>query len=223
MGDARWRWFFQWRARTDQPDYLICDYASQRSFDWRQRSILDWIGVQQGKRILDVGCGPGSFAEPLTGDNEVIGVDFVSEMVARARQRGVCPAQGDAAGLPFPSETFDLVLCIGVLQCIEDWRGALQELVRVVVPKGTLVVATLTDSAARRAFYGALTLTGPRRGLRPKLFSIARLSEALRALGTATDVLTLYYPVRHRQMSGGDGLIQNLLSSSFAVRARKLR
>lgn len=220
--DEVWQRFFSRQARTDQADYVICDYASQGSFDWRQQSILEWIGPRRGQRILDVGCGPGRFAEPLVADNEVIGVDFVSEMLARARGRGVRPAQAHAAGLPLPADAFDLVLCIEVLQCVDDWSGVLRELVRVVKPGGTLVVATLTDSVGRRALYRLLEVTGRQNGLTPKLFSIGRLLEALQALGMTTDVLTLYYPVRYRQMSAGGGLLQNLLSSSFAIRAQKL-
>lgn len=220
--DAQWRRFFRQRAQVDRAAYRACDYASQRSFEWRQGSIADWVGVGEGRRVLDVGCGPGLFAAPWTEANEVTGVDYVREMLVRARVRGLRTSQADAGVLPFSSGAFDLVLCTGVLQCLDDWRGALGELVRVVRPGGALVVATLSDSAARRVLYRLKAAAGSRDTLRPTLFSAAELRGVLKGLGVATEVLTLYYPIRCRQVGREDGLLPRLLGSSFAMRGRKM-
>jgi len=220
--DAQWRRFFRQRAQVDETAYRACDYASRRSFQWRQGSVVDWVGVGEGRRVLDVGCGPGLFAAPWTEANEVTGIDFVRQMLARARGRGLRTSQADAGALPFSSGAYDLVLCTGVLQCVDDWRGALGELVRVVRPGGTLVVGTLSDSAARRILYRLKGAAGSRHTLRPTLFSAAELRGVLEGLGVATDVLTLYYPIRCRQVGKEDGWLPRLLGSSFAIRGRKM-
>lgn len=220
--DADWQRFFRRRAAQAREDYVACDYASQASFDWRHESILAWLGPQQGHRILDVGCGPGRFARPLCEHNLVVGVDFVAEMAARARERGLRAVQAHTVALPLADEQFDLVLCIEVLQCVDDWRGAIREQVRVLKPGGTLVLATLTDSVGRRILYRVTSGIGTEQRLIPRVFAVEEVLAVLRANGMAqTQVLTLYYPVRYRQVSAGDGLLQILFSSSFVVRAVK--
>lgn len=220
--EKEWCRHFSRRAREGRNDYLICDYASQGSFDWRRQSILAWIGPQRGKRILDVGCGPGAFSEPLTFANHVVGVDFVSGMLFRARERGLRPVQAHAAGVPFPEAGFDLVLCIEVLQCVADPRGVIRELTRVLRPGGMLLVATLADSGGRRGLHRILELLGQQNGPRPRLFSDLQLQVAFHEAGlTGLEVLTLYYPFRYRQVGAHGGRLAKLLSSSFAIRAKK--
>ena len=108
------------------------------------------------------------------------------------------------------------------MQAVDRWQTVVQELVRVVKPGGTLVLATLTNSLFRRQLYRLLALAGRQPGPPPRLFSIASLLATLQAQGmTAPEVLTLYYPLRWRQFSTGDGLLQNVFSSSFVIRARK--
>ncbi len=220
--ESYWYNLFSRRAANALPDYQACDYASQRSFDWRRQNILNWIGPHHGRQILDVGCGPGAFVQPLAAGNRVVGVDFVPAMLSRARERGLHPVQAHAAALPLPDEIFDLVLCIEVLQCVDDWHEVVGELIRVVKPGGTLVIATLTDSAFRHGLYRLLACSGRSPDRQPRLFSIAALMALLETHGmNRLEILTLYYPLRWYQFSTGDGLLQNLFSSSFAVRATK--
>jgi ubiquinone/menaquinone biosynthesis C-methylase UbiE len=232
--DAAWQAFFRHRAtvdrefsRAEHDDYWRCDYDSRRSFEWRRRSILGWIGPRRGAMVLDVGCGPGRFAQPLTTDNHVVGVDFVGGMLVRAARCGLEPLGAHAGQLPLAEGAFDLVLCIEVLQCVDHWQAVVKELARVTRPGGSVVVATLADSLGRRVWYGAARALGRQGDLVPRLFRADDIVETLRGeCMQAMQVLHLYYPVTYRQVAHHplgrrSGVLPRLMSSSFAVRATK--
>jgi ubiquinone/menaquinone biosynthesis C-methylase UbiE len=79
----------------------------------------------------------------------VVGYDTAEAMlgVARAKSQAVTWQQGDAAQLPFPDASFDLVLCVTALEFMADPSRALAEMARVVAPGGRLVVATLNAAS----------------------------------------------------------------------------
>lgn len=108
--------------------------------------------INAGERILDVGCGAGVdaiLAAMMAGpDGSAVGVDMVPEMLARAASnRKMTGVQNvsfqNAAGnnLPFPDDSFDVVISNGVINLIPDKEGALTEIHRVLKPGGRLMVA----------------------------------------------------------------------------------
>jgi len=110
-------------------------------------AILDLAGDVAGRRILDVGCGAGPLTASLRDRGAIVtGVEPSSKMLELARQRlgdNVELHQGGLGGepLPFPDAAFDDVIACLVLHYLEDWKGALAELRRVLVPGGRLIVA----------------------------------------------------------------------------------
>lgn len=64
-------------------------------------------------------------------------------------------AAGDALGLPFPSDTFDRIICSEVLEHVDDPGGAVTELARVLKPGGLLAVSVPTPFTERA--YGFAT------------------------------------------------------------------
>ena len=86
-------------------------------------------------RVLDVGCGVKPyypFFEPYT--SEYVGVDVVENPAA--------DLQGAVEALPVADGSFDLVLCIQVLEHADDPAKAVGELRRVVAPGGTVLAST---------------------------------------------------------------------------------
>jgi SAM-dependent methyltransferase len=102
------------------------------------------------QRVLDVACGPGNFtgffADQLSGDGFVIGLDNSVAMMERAvhdnsRARAVY-MRSDALSLPFNDYAFDVVCCFAALHLVPEPMGMLHEMVRVLSPGGRIAVMT---------------------------------------------------------------------------------
>ncbi|WP_274376908.1 class I SAM-dependent methyltransferase [Desulforamulus reducens] len=92
-----------------------------------------------GNKILDAGCGAGGTMEYMLKYGCVVGVDISPEMVEHCRNIGLSAYCEGVERLPFENHSFDLVLCLDVLEHLPDERPALHELKRVVRPGGMLV------------------------------------------------------------------------------------
>jgi SAM-dependent methyltransferase len=121
--------------------------------DWGREHVLDPVMLErvalgQFGRALDVGCGEGRFCRMLKARRiTVVGIDSTETLLARARK---LDSGGDyqlarAEALPFPNASFDLVVSYLTLIDIADFRLALQEMVRVLLPGGSLLIANLNS------------------------------------------------------------------------------
>ncbi|MFM8762772.1 MAG: class I SAM-dependent methyltransferase [Solirubrobacterales bacterium] len=105
----------------------------------------DWLlgFVSAGDRVLDLGCGDGSFAAALSGAGaQVTMADVAEGALARARQAapGADPVLLDEdAQLPFGDGAFDLCWCGETLEHVADAAGLASEIRRVVRPGGALL------------------------------------------------------------------------------------
>jgi len=108
--------------------------------------------INEGAKVLDVGCGAGVdtiLAGMMVGPNgSAVGVDMVPEMIARAESNlkitgivNVSFQNTAAENLPFPDDTFDVVISNGVINLIPDKEAVLAEIHRVLKPGGRLMVA----------------------------------------------------------------------------------
>lgn len=96
---------------------------------------------------LDAGCGTGFLAFELAArGHRVTGVDFAPAMIAEARrkahERGVAVRfeEGDIEQLPFAAASFDLVVSRHVLWTLPHPEAAVDEWIRLLRPRGRLVV-----------------------------------------------------------------------------------
>lgn len=112
-------------------------------FYWRKRAANTVASWRPGK-IVDLATGTGDLALALQKklpDAEVTGVDFLSEMLELAQRKGVRQTiLADAMKLPFPDDSFDCVTIAFGLRNMENWRGALAEMSRVLRRDGHLLV-----------------------------------------------------------------------------------
>lgn len=112
--------------------------------------VLDLAGPLLGRRLLDVGCGDGTYAIAAAGAGaQVTAVDRSDRMLEAARVRaGKAGAdirfeRADASRLPFDDGSFDVVLAVTVLFFIEDAARVVEEAARVLGAGGRLVLADL--------------------------------------------------------------------------------
>ena len=118
------------------------------------RQQLDTLNINAtGKRVLDVGCGPGNLLVALSADAPelLIGVDVDETFLVFGRsqiQNSIDPPsavptllRASLPTLPFADESFDLVTCFLVMPHVPDDRRALTELARVLKPSGTLAIS----------------------------------------------------------------------------------
>ena len=106
-------------------------------------------------RTLDVGCGEGRLARDLNAlGYDVVGVDASATMVAAAREASpeVEIHHADAATLPLPDSSFDLVVAFMSLQDTDDLTGAVGEATRVVSPGGRVCLAIVHPLNSAGAF-----------------------------------------------------------------------
>ena len=105
---------------------------------------LDWT-PRQG-RVLEIGPGPGYLLARLAQDAPTVGLDLSYAMLLEARRRVARAGgraylvQGDACALPFPEQTFQAVVLTFAFSAIPDGLAALQEMARVLVPGGRVVL-----------------------------------------------------------------------------------
>ena len=103
-----------------------------------------------GMKVLEVGCGPGSFAEDIESV-DLTCLDPSEEMlkVAKVRVNNARKSRGEepakyvlaiAESIPLPDDTFDRVFCLFSFRDFQDKKKGLQEILRVLKPGGQLVI-----------------------------------------------------------------------------------
>jgi SAM-dependent methyltransferase len=123
---------------------------------WRYRDAFFELVPPAGRATLDLGCGEGRVARDLAArGHRVTGVDGSPTLLEAARQ---AHPEGrylvaDSADLPFPDDSFDLVVAYCVLMDVDDLPGTVAQLGRVLEPGGRLCLAIthpITNTGSRR-------------------------------------------------------------------------
>ncbi len=116
-------------------------FLGARNLISRKRFALEMVetGLSHPLKILDAGCGTGEIVGQLIRcGHEVWGLDISELMIRYAKEHCVLGRfqQGDIEHLPFRDNTFDMVVCLGVLEYLNTDEKALREIRRVLKPGG---------------------------------------------------------------------------------------
>ncbi|AVR31254.1 MULTISPECIES: class I SAM-dependent methyltransferase [Bacillus cereus group] len=105
----------------------------------------------QNKQIIDIGCGGGIYTKELAlmGAKNVVGLDFSKEILQAAKENcnnfsNISFIHGDAHNIPYPNETFDIVISRAVIHHLQDIPTFLREASRILNKNGVLILQDRT-------------------------------------------------------------------------------
>lgn len=123
-------------ALRGEPSYVWRD-GQQR----RLQMIIDAAGERLEGKVLVDGCGLGMYLHHLAQfTDQIVGLDIEFERLQEAKTRAPWVVNGVGEALPFPSNSFDLVLSHEVLEHVQDDQAAIKEIVRTLSPGGRLIL-----------------------------------------------------------------------------------
>ena len=110
----------------------------------RKAQALELLAGTTG-RVLEIGCGAGNVILAAPEELETIGVDFSVEILRQAKvnsgERDSEFLAADALSLPFADDSFDAIICLGLLDYITNYRSVLEGCHRILRPGGPLIVS----------------------------------------------------------------------------------
>lgn len=132
--------------------------------------VVSHYPITPGCRVLELGCGTGSMWQDqdalIQKCAELVLSDFSAGMLETARANVTGPnvrhAVIDIQDIPFPDESFDLVIANMMLYHVPDLPKALREVRRVLKPGGTFLCATYGEHGIMEYLSGILAHLGIR-------------------------------------------------------------
>jgi demethylmenaquinone methyltransferase/2-methoxy-6-polyprenyl-1,4-benzoquinol methylase len=150
------------------PRYDLLNHLLSVDVDkvWRRQVAKRFSAVlhNSSARVLDLCCGTGDLAlafrkeAPLGA--EIIGSDFVPEMLARARTKAAASGanvtfvEADALCLPFEDGSFDLVACSFGFRNLANYERGMLEIIRVMKPGGAVAILEFSEPSGK--IFGSL-------------------------------------------------------------------
>jgi ubiquinone/menaquinone biosynthesis C-methylase UbiE len=173
--------------------------------------FIDFVGIREADRVLDVGCGTGSLTiilAKVTGAAKIVGIESSNGFIEYARSQNTDPRVvfevGDAQQLPYPDASFDRCLALLAVDHIPDARKAAREMRRVTKKAGIAATAMWDRSRANElenCFWDAASAIDPNAkrssGRQGSYGSAEALSELWRDAGlTEVEVAGVSVPCR---------------------------
>ena len=150
------------------PRYDLLNHLLSLDVDkvWRRRVARRCSAIlhNPAARVLDLCCGTGDLALAFRKEApigaEIVGSDFVPQMLVRARAKaaahgaGVTFVEADALALPFGDGSFDLVACSFGFRNLANYERGLLEIFRVLKPGGVAAILEFAEPPGK--LFGSL-------------------------------------------------------------------
>ena len=138
------------------PRYDLLNHVLSMNVDrlwwWRTARAFRSTLNKPGARALDLCCGTGDMATALRKQApgaKIIGADFSRGMLSRGLQkfhsRTIAPVEADALQLPFPDQSFDLVVSAFGFRNLANYDAGLREIFRVLRPQGEVGILDFSE------------------------------------------------------------------------------
>ena len=188
-----WQWTHFRRSQLDSHT------GTSISRDRLTRCLGGSLDVVRGMTVLEAGCGAGRFTEILLGAGaRVVATDLSSAVEANHANCGTNPdyfvCQADIRDLPVAPHSFDVVVCLGVVQHTPEPEQTIAALAGYVKPGGLLTI----DHYSRE-----YPVTAPRRALRELLLRLPPDRARRIALGATRALLPVHRALWHRRRGFG--------------------
>jgi 2-polyprenyl-3-methyl-5-hydroxy-6-metoxy-1,4-benzoquinol methylase len=184
-GVRAWRW-------DNYLDNTLSRYLFRYEYEFVKGALAT---MARPVRILEVGCGSGRIARPLSAEGySLVGMDpdGIALTLFQERLDKALLVQGDAVQLPFGDRSYDCVITIEAFQYFTSHQSFFAECSRLLRPNGLVIFQTLNRRNYKRALKRALGRS-PMSGLPSGDLSYDDLVRALGAYGFLVENVTGYY------------------------------
>jgi methionine biosynthesis protein MetW len=177
---AYWSFRFGYPARARWLAPLAYLHPGRRE---EMDSAVMYLPAQSGAKLLDIGCGSGARLKLLRELGwRAEGIEIDPAAVKRCHEQGLPVRQGSLDEQRFPASTFDAVTMNHVIEHVAEPAPLLEEIRRVLVPAGKLVITTPNvGSWGHRRFKRGWVALDPPRHLR--LFNRPTLRQLVERAG----------------------------------------
>ncbi len=159
----------------------VYDFMLARSAPYRrlQQRCVDKFEFKDGDRVLCVGVGTGNEIRHILDTNKnisIVGVDYSENALKKARKKALALGKAieilsmDVQNLEFATGSFDKVLCIHVMDFVEDAGKAAAEAIRVLKEKGQFIITYPSDK--ENMSFGRNILKGNLEGKPMRIFPV---------------------------------------------------
>ena len=125
-----------------------------------KRFVLERLGARPALRVLEAGCGSGSWFDlpAMRGEGKIVGIDISAKQLERNTIIDEA-IEGDLMAHRFAPDSFDLIISIDVLEHLDRPTAALDNLADALAPEGLLVLK-IPNAASVKGLFTKFTPHG---------------------------------------------------------------